>query len=207
MITGIYTITNVWSGRVYVGSSIDVHKRWKEHKYNLKEGKHHNHHLQRVYNKYGKSTFRYSVLEECSEDVLLDRERYHESLFKDTYNMAPISENSPVVSPKTYTCLSPKGELITVTNAAKFCREHGIKSPGNFNQMLRGFRESCNGYKSTCFTTKKRTVTITNGKETKTVKILAFAKEQNIPYQNLYKLANGERKSCAGWRLAKPTNS
>lgn len=53
MITGIYIIKNILNNKIYVGSTIDIKKRWRDHKWHLKENKHHNSHLQASYNKYG----------------------------------------------------------------------------------------------------------------------------------------------------------
>jgi len=46
MITGIYKIRNKQNNKVYIGSAVDIKKRWRDHKWNLKENKHHNPHLQ-----------------------------------------------------------------------------------------------------------------------------------------------------------------
>ena len=43
---GIYKITNIKNGKIYVGSSKDIEKRWKEHLYKLKYGVHHSVKLQ-----------------------------------------------------------------------------------------------------------------------------------------------------------------
>lgn len=39
---GIYSITNKINGKVYVGQSVNVYKRWKDHKYELNKNIHHN---------------------------------------------------------------------------------------------------------------------------------------------------------------------
>ena len=61
MVSGIYRI--VYNNKiVYVGSSNDVKKRWGQHKRNLKEKKHHNYLLQRVYDKYGFDVFKFDLI-------------------------------------------------------------------------------------------------------------------------------------------------
>ena len=62
-ICGVYSIVNVINGKIYVGSSNDIFTRFRGHKNNLKKGKHENEHLQYSYNKYGKDSFTYNILE------------------------------------------------------------------------------------------------------------------------------------------------
>ena len=75
----IYKITNKENGKFYIGSTIDISKRKKEHFRLLKKGEHHCFHLQRAYEKYGKESFEltYKEIEVANEDGLrLLEERY-----------------------------------------------------------------------------------------------------------------------------------
>lgn len=54
---GIYKITNLNDGKVYIGKSEDLKRRIKTHKLLLKRNKHFNYHLQNAYNKYGENFF------------------------------------------------------------------------------------------------------------------------------------------------------
>jgi len=74
---GIYTITNTMTGGVYVGSSHDVHRRWRAHRHQLKHGKHHSRRLQRAWNKLGEEHFVFAVMEAVPDlDLLLSREQH-----------------------------------------------------------------------------------------------------------------------------------
>lgn len=76
---GVYQIRNVVNNMVYIGSSANIAVRWREHKYDLRMNKHRNKHLQNAYNKYGKDSFAYEVLEVISEnekEYQFDREQY-----------------------------------------------------------------------------------------------------------------------------------
>lgn len=73
---GIYIITSLQNRRVYIGQSRHIEQRWAEHKNALQKNVHQNKHLQRAWNKYGEKKFIFSVLEECSDDMLDERERY-----------------------------------------------------------------------------------------------------------------------------------
>lgn len=48
--SGVYIITNLFDGKVYVGSSFDLTKRLYEHQRQLRNGTHRNKHLQSAFN-------------------------------------------------------------------------------------------------------------------------------------------------------------
>ena len=49
--SGIYKITNLTNGMVYIGSSINIEIRLKHHFRELKNNRHKNRHLQNAFNK------------------------------------------------------------------------------------------------------------------------------------------------------------
>lgn len=94
---GVYKITNIKNGKIYIGSSNCIDRRWSEHIRNLELNKHPNTHLQNSWNKYGKDCFIFSILEYCQEIELLDREQYYIDKLKvldDSigYNIAPYAD-------------------------------------------------------------------------------------------------------------------
>jgi len=64
-VSGIYAIVNKLNNKKYVGSSIDVRKRYRQHYNDLSKNKHVNTHLQNAWNKYGENAFEFSILETC----------------------------------------------------------------------------------------------------------------------------------------------
>ncbi|MBA4547717.1 GIY-YIG nuclease family protein [Thermoactinomyces intermedius] len=76
-IAGIYLIKNNITNKIYVGSSANIERRWKEHKKSLNAGTHHSPHLQASWDKYGKEAFSFSIIE-VVDDVnnLIDREQF-----------------------------------------------------------------------------------------------------------------------------------
>jgi len=72
---GIYRIKNLKNKKCYYGSSKNIEKRWRTHSNNLKNGKHHNAHLQRSWDKYGEDNFVFELVEECNETILLELEQ------------------------------------------------------------------------------------------------------------------------------------
>ena len=67
---GIYRIKCSGNGKIYIGQTIDLDRRLYDHLWNLRRGTHHNHYLQRAFNKYGENSFEFSVLQECSIEEL-----------------------------------------------------------------------------------------------------------------------------------------
>lgn len=74
----IYYIDNEKNWKGYVGCSKNsLSHRWGQHKYLLRQGVHPNSQLQEDWNKYGENNFRAFLLETCSEEDMLAREKYH----------------------------------------------------------------------------------------------------------------------------------
>jgi len=73
-ICGIYKIENLVNGKVYIGSSCDIKKRWRDHKYQLRHNKHYNNYLQNSWNKYREDNFKFKIVEETKD--LQIREQY-----------------------------------------------------------------------------------------------------------------------------------
>jgi len=94
VITGVYQILNKCNNKCYIGSSKTIEARKSVHFSSLRGGYHYNKHLQAAFNKYGEQNFEFIVIEMCTEDELLKREKYyisaHEALHRDCgYNKAP----------------------------------------------------------------------------------------------------------------------
>lgn len=85
-INGIYTITCIENGKVYVGRSSNIKARWKRHEYALRDGNHWNQELQNNYNEYGKEAFIYTLIHQCfgvvSADILDDLEKVYVGLYE-----------------------------------------------------------------------------------------------------------------------------
>ncbi len=75
---GIYEIRHVASGRRYIGSSANVEGRWRQHRSDLRHGKHHSRYLARAWNKYGAAAFVFAILEVVDNpDNIFAREQWH----------------------------------------------------------------------------------------------------------------------------------
>lgn len=74
---GIYAITHTPTGRRYIGQSVRIEIRFREHRKALQRNKHYNAKLQRAWNVYGGGEFQFSVVEECVADNLVEREQFY----------------------------------------------------------------------------------------------------------------------------------
>lgn len=75
--SGIYKITNIKNGKVYIGQSNDILRRKNEHLRSLSNGYHYNDYLQNSFNKYGLENFLFEIIEYCKEDELDKKEMYY----------------------------------------------------------------------------------------------------------------------------------
>ena len=89
--SGIYKIENIINGKFYIGSSYNLSHRKSTHFYDLRNNKHRNIHLQRSFNKWGEESFGFSILEECSIELLIEREQFYIDIFKPPYNILMIA--------------------------------------------------------------------------------------------------------------------
>ncbi len=110
---GIYEIVNLYDGRAtaYVGSSVDIERRWRGHARALQLGSHDNAHLQNAWDKYGKAAFGWSVIEVvCANANLLEREQYWLDRYLESpntcYNIATTAGPGGLVSDETRRKLS-----------------------------------------------------------------------------------------------------
>ena len=114
-IIGIYKIqSKIKSYSFYVGSSVNITRRWREHLAYLKKNIHYNPKIQNHYNKYGVEDFEFSVLEECSINKLLDREQVYIDLLEPYFNITLEVVGSPNRSKKVRTKDRVLKELLEV---------------------------------------------------------------------------------------------
>lgn len=104
MATGIYKITNILNGKIYIGQSIDIPKRIYEHKYKAfcKEDRSYRCAIHNAFRKYGLDNFEFEILEETKIEELDEKEIYYiekyNSLYPNGYN---ILKGGQLYRPKT----------------------------------------------------------------------------------------------------------
>lgn len=72
--SGIYKLSA--GGHIYIGSSKNLYARLAEHRTDLRENRHTNEFLQKVYNKNGIENMQVDIIEYCDPEIRLDRERF-----------------------------------------------------------------------------------------------------------------------------------
>lgn len=75
--SGIYCIENTKSNKKYIGQSVNIEDRWRQHISELNKGIHYNSYLQNAWNKYGSECFDFYILEYCNNDELDEKECYY----------------------------------------------------------------------------------------------------------------------------------
>lgn len=86
---GIYKIVNTVNGNLYIGSSIDIPNRQKQHRYHLRNNSHRNPHLQHAWSLYGEEAFAFETVEVTSSDreTLIEREQHYLDTLEPAYNI------------------------------------------------------------------------------------------------------------------------
>lgn len=82
MTCGIYKIENKINGKIYIGQSVNIERRWRDHKV---RSKNENDILYQEIREYGIDFFDFSILEECLQNELYEKEIYWIN-FYDSYN-------------------------------------------------------------------------------------------------------------------------
>jgi len=99
-ISGIYAIEQIGTDRFYIGSSKAIHERWSQHRRLLRIGTHHARFLQNAWNKHGEEAFRFYVLDQCEQELLLEKEQMYMDAFKPVFNTVPFAKAIARLSPE-----------------------------------------------------------------------------------------------------------
>lgn len=151
-IIGIYQITCTVNGKRYIGQSIDVKRRFSQHKRKPPDG------MIDDFKLYGVDKFKFEVLEECAEADLTVREDFYLSALHPEYNIRTeghgISDETRKKLSVTNTgkkkpsirrrvkCVETGTVFESITSAAKWCN---LPSP-NLSTLLAGKGRTFGGY-------------------------------------------------------------
>ena len=132
-IQGIYKIINLNNNKVYIGQSINIDRRFKQHKYDIIRNKKHP-----LYNSikcYGIDNFEFIVIEIVDDTFLLDQreqywlDHYQSYLPENGYNLA-IGARGVIHSDKTKKKManSHKGKKLSVEHRQKIAKSNKGKT-------------------------------------------------------------------------------
>lgn len=171
---GVYKITNNVTGKSYIGQSVNIEKRVKEHfwKAFYTSDRSYECVVHQAIRKYGKNQFSWEVLEECSQEQLDERERYYiasmNTLCPNGYNRAIGGQknkaivircsrcNNQLKYAKASTtmcraCLDELGYWRKVTIPTKEVLEQDLKA-SNFRAVGKKYSVSDNAVRKWCRT-------------------------------------------------------
>jgi group I intron endonuclease len=144
MNTGIYKITNIKNGKIYIGSSSDMDRRKYEHFNDLANNIHVNKHLQNAYNLDGKDNFIFSIIELCNKNDLLIREQS----YLDT--LTPFRENGYNIGTSAsggdnYSNLSDMDKERFVSKSRRVGKNNGMYEKNHTDTAIKIMREKSIG--------------------------------------------------------------
>lgn len=120
---GIYKFENNITHNIYIGQSINIERRYKDHlsraKHNHKGNNEYNTPLHRAIRKYGIENFTFSIIEECNKDILNDKEQYWISFydsFENGYNLTSGGETQEASRKFDNTFISQIQEILLNTD-------------------------------------------------------------------------------------------
>lgn len=72
IMTGVYKIENKINGKIYIGQSINIERRWSEHCRKSKKSL-----ISKAISEFGKQNFSFQILEECQKEELDEKESFY----------------------------------------------------------------------------------------------------------------------------------
>lgn len=95
MKAGIYEIVNTINQKRYIGSSVNLYRRWQKHAWELNRKEHRNKHMQAAWSHYGSGAFKFRTILICARKHLIDYEQRCLDGLKPEYNVAPTAGAAP----------------------------------------------------------------------------------------------------------------
>jgi hypothetical protein len=211
--SGVYQIRCIPTGKIYIGSAVDLRARWDKHRRSLCRGNHRNAHLQAAWNKYGEASFEFSVLEFVDASDLLRAEQAWINRTgcadrKIGFNIYPIAGSPGDTHAQVWEgFIDPDGNDVTITNLYDFCRQHKL----NFTSMRRLAKgksklKSCKGWTHRNSVRQRDYVKTYDGFITPDgrpvgpiTNLAAFCRERGLDNTHMIAVLNGRICHHQGW--------
>ena len=211
--SGVYQIRCVPTGKIYIGSAVDLKARWDMHRRRLRRGNHSNIHLQNAWDKYGETKFVFLVLEYANKTDLLEVEQkwidktgcVDKAIGFNIYDVAGSPGDTYAQIWEGF--IDPDGNEIIIKNLYDFCRQRGLDFPSMHRLAMgksklksyKGWthknsprkREYVKTYKGFVDPGGRPLGLITN--------LAAFCREYGLDKTHMVAVANGRIYSHRGW--------
>jgi len=191
----IYKATNIINNRVYIGFASCWPNRIQQHKYNSQKR------TQKLYcaiRKYGWDNFVWEpIYQSIDKDHTLNCMENH---FIEQYNSYCEGYNSSLGGEAPMLGLSPTKETI---NKMSISIKNYWSTPEGKNKKSIIQKENWNRPEYRSRYEKNYTLVDPDGVMFNITNLKKFCEENQLPHNNMYKVANGKRKTCCGWKVFK----
>lgn len=147
---GIYQIINTINNKKYIGSSKNIQARWTRHRRELKQNKHHSFYLQRAYNLYGESSFKYEIIEECNLVILLEKEKIWINKLNPEYNVGSVGGGDNLSNNPNRSIIIEKIKKTLNNNNSKLSKKEKSERWGKFGESNPNWRGGSSKRKCKC---------------------------------------------------------
>jgi hypothetical protein len=208
--SGIYMIFCIPTGKIYVGSAINLWGRWQTHRSALHHSRHHNTYFQSAWNKYGAECFEVYVLELAAREKLFEREQYWIDYTGCTdsaigFNFAPVAGGPGDIHAHIWEgFIDPDGnEVAPITNLKAFCRKHGLDAT-HMVAVIRGHICSHQGWTHRDGRSPQEEKVYhgyinPSGERVTIVNLAAFCRDNGLHPVKMHNLKSGKIKQYKGW--------
>lgn len=137
---GIYKIVNLINGKVYIGQSISIERRWAEHR--TSKG---NYYIDKAIKKYGINNFEFCVIEECLPERLNELETKYINEYKSLstesgYNISRGGKGNFRTTDKLYNNVTEIISLLKGTTSMANIAKKFDTTVSNISQINNGTR-------------------------------------------------------------------
>lgn len=135
--SGVYRINKIITGKSYIGSAIDLSRRFSNY-YSIKYLEYKpNSRINRALLKYGYENFNLEILEYCNKENVINREQYYIDFFKPEYNILQIAGSSLGFKHSSYSKLI-MSDLKIVERNGMFNKKHTKETCESISFTLKG---------------------------------------------------------------------
>ena len=215
--SGVYQIRCKRSGKIYIGSAVNLRARWQTHRQQLADGTHCNPHLQNAWIRHGAANFEFTILEFADRDQLLRKEQDWIDRTgcvdrRKGFNIKPLAAAPGAGIGQTWSGFrNPTGDPVTIVNLSSFCRQNHLDFP-SMHRLSKG-ASKLKSYKGWTHTNsvRQREYIKTHagfidpeGRPVPPIRNLAeFCSRNGLDDTHMVAVANGRIVSHRGWTHAR----